>query len=191
MQHRPQDLMPSLALPEKEETSTLVFRLACLPVLTACYYFDTARLDGPPVIGANCCDFLEKMARPARFERATTCLEGRCSIQLSYGRSLKFRYLRVIFSAPRKSYPEIVPRSTKEQLFRSVEHDEIGTTKRQTGTVDADQVSTAFPLCVIGRDFRTVQDCGQAGKKKSEDLELGTRQGQAGRTGAERKNHRS
>jgi integrase len=27
------------------------------------------------------------MARPARFERATTCLEGRCSIQLSYGRN--------------------------------------------------------------------------------------------------------
>ena len=26
------------------------------------------------------------MARPARFERATLCLEGRCSIQLSYGR---------------------------------------------------------------------------------------------------------
>jgi hypothetical protein len=33
--------------------------------------------------------------------------------------------------------------------------------------VGADQVSTAFPLCVIGRDFRTVQDCGQAGTKKS------------------------
>ena len=29
------------------------------------------------------------MVRPARFERATTCLEGRCSIQLSYGRNLK------------------------------------------------------------------------------------------------------
>ena len=27
-----------------------------------------------------------KMARPPRFERGTTCLEGRCSIQLSYGR---------------------------------------------------------------------------------------------------------
>jgi hypothetical protein len=26
--------------------------------------------------------------RPARFERATLCLEGRCSIQLSYGRNL-------------------------------------------------------------------------------------------------------
>jgi hypothetical protein len=26
------------------------------------------------------------MARPARIERATLCLEGRCSIQLSYGR---------------------------------------------------------------------------------------------------------
>ena len=29
----------------------------------------------------------KKMARPARFERTTTCLEGRCSIQLSYGRT--------------------------------------------------------------------------------------------------------
>ena len=27
-----------------------------------------------------------KNLRPARFERATLCLEGRCSIQLSYGR---------------------------------------------------------------------------------------------------------
>jgi uncharacterized membrane protein (UPF0127 family) len=27
-----------------------------------------------------------EMARPARFERTTACLEGRCSIQLSYGR---------------------------------------------------------------------------------------------------------
>ncbi len=27
------------------------------------------------------------MARPPRFERGTLCLEGRCSIQLSYGRS--------------------------------------------------------------------------------------------------------
>ena len=29
------------------------------------------------------------MARPPRFERGTLCLEGRCSIQLSYGRSQK------------------------------------------------------------------------------------------------------
>ena len=27
------------------------------------------------------------MVRPARFERTTACLEGRCSIQLSYGRN--------------------------------------------------------------------------------------------------------
>ena len=28
-----------------------------------------------------------KVARPPRIERGTTCLEGRCSIQLSYGRN--------------------------------------------------------------------------------------------------------
>jgi hypothetical protein len=30
------------------------------------------------------------MARPARLERATLCLEGRCSIQLSYGRAVNY-----------------------------------------------------------------------------------------------------
>src|SRR5213594_4267003 len=29
----------------------------------------------------------KKMARPPRLERGTLCLEGRCSVQLSYGRS--------------------------------------------------------------------------------------------------------
>jgi hypothetical protein len=29
-----------------------------------------------------------EMARPPRLERGTLCLEGRCSIQLSYGRTL-------------------------------------------------------------------------------------------------------
>jgi hypothetical protein len=28
-----------------------------------------------------------EMARPPRLERGTLCLEGRCSIQLSYGRT--------------------------------------------------------------------------------------------------------
>ena len=31
----------------------------------------------------------QKVARPLGFEPRTTCLEGRCSIQLSYGRTLK------------------------------------------------------------------------------------------------------
>jgi hypothetical protein len=31
------------------------------------------------------------MARPARLERATPCLEGMCSIQLSYGRFLSLQ----------------------------------------------------------------------------------------------------
>ena len=30
---------------------------------------------------------MAKLARPPRFERGTLCLEGRCSIQLSYGRN--------------------------------------------------------------------------------------------------------
>ena len=57
--------------------------------------------------------FGPKMARPPRLERGTLCLEGRCSIQLSYGRTLKIRHLRVPFLALRKSCPKIVPRSTK------------------------------------------------------------------------------
>jgi hypothetical protein len=31
---------------------------------------------------------LKRLARPPRFERGTLCLEGRCSIQLSYGRAV-------------------------------------------------------------------------------------------------------
>jgi hypothetical protein len=38
------------------------------------------------------------MARPERFELPTLCFEGRCSIQLSYGRTLPnlshYKYLR-------------------------------------------------------------------------------------------------
>lgn len=87
------------------------------------------------------------------------------------------------FLALRKSYPEIVPRSTKNG--QSVL---LNTTKseRQSDKPNA-WVPTrinGLPLCVIGRDFRTVQDCGQAGKKKLEALEPGPRQCQAGRVGA-------
>ena len=71
---------------------------------------------------------------------------------------------------------QIVPRNrtplNKEWSFRSFEHDETGKTKRQTDRVGADQVPTDLPLCVISRDFRMVQDFGQAGKKKSEDLRV-------------------
>jgi hypothetical protein len=31
-------------------------------------------------------NLLNRMARPERFELPTLCFEGRCSIQLSYGR---------------------------------------------------------------------------------------------------------
>ena len=32
------------------------------------------------------CKLLKRVARPERFELPTLCFEGRCSIQLSYGR---------------------------------------------------------------------------------------------------------
>ena len=51
------------------------------------------------------------MVRPAGFEPTTICLEGRCSIQLSYGRNLMIRYLRVPFPALCPAHPGIVPRS--------------------------------------------------------------------------------
>ena len=35
--------------------------------------------------------------RPARFERATLCLEGRCSIRLSYGRTSYLNIITKIF----------------------------------------------------------------------------------------------
>ena len=34
---------------------------------------------------------MESLATPAGFEPATTCLEGKCSIQLSYGVSARGR----------------------------------------------------------------------------------------------------
>src|SRR5882762_5894100 len=48
-----------------------------------------------------------KMARPPRLERGTLCLEGRCSIQLSYGRSPENQVLlSAVFGAV-----QIVPRN--------------------------------------------------------------------------------
>ena len=34
-------------------------------------------------------NLLKSMARPERFELPTLCFEGRCSIQLSYGRAVE------------------------------------------------------------------------------------------------------
>ncbi len=58
-------------------------RIPNTPVTT----FDTARHASPVVAEAKPSDFLGNLVRPARIERATICLEGRCSIQLSYGRN--------------------------------------------------------------------------------------------------------
>ena len=38
------------------------------------------------MMGTNC-KSLKNMVRPERFELPTLCFEGRCSIQLSYGRA--------------------------------------------------------------------------------------------------------
>jgi|SRR5450631_1524041 hypothetical protein len=52
-----------------------------------------------------------KVARPARFERTTACLEGRCSIQLSYGRNRintagsSSAKVKSIFGKPRRHIP--------------------------------------------------------------------------------------
>ena len=50
----------------------------------------------------------DKMARPLRLERKTLCLEGRCSIQLSYGRPMRVDSKRAttnyqaVFTIPNK-----------------------------------------------------------------------------------------
>jgi hypothetical protein len=43
-----------------------------------------------------------KLARPPRFERGTLCLEGRCSIQLSYGR-FKHTHVNGFYTGHKKS----------------------------------------------------------------------------------------
>jgi hypothetical protein len=49
------------------------------------------------------------MARPARLELATLCLEGRRSIQLSYGRILGYSFDSTKFALPIRHL--ILPRS--------------------------------------------------------------------------------
>ena len=50
------------------------------------------------------------MARPAGVEPTTTCLEGRCSIQLSYGRTKLITSMLLIYKNAQKKplYPYIV-----------------------------------------------------------------------------------
>jgi hypothetical protein len=43
------------------------------------------------------------MVRPERFELPTLWFEAKCSIQLSYGRTLRSHFLRVISLQPRHS----------------------------------------------------------------------------------------
>ena len=71
------------------------------------------------------------MARPGRLELPTLCLEGRRSIQLSYGRNyLIVRYLFAcaqyfwvitLCSDGRRSFPTLVRTVVKVRLARSLE----------------------------------------------------------------------
>src|SRR6267142_4557406 len=57
--------------------------------------------------------FRLEMARPPRLERGTLCLEGRCSIQLSYGRTLHTppeMYFARIRIGGKLNHPELVRR---------------------------------------------------------------------------------
>ena len=51
---------------------------------------------------------IEEMARPARLELATLCLEGRRSIQLSYGRILATDSMYCAYCAHRKSFGSVL-----------------------------------------------------------------------------------
>ena len=78
---------------------------------------------------------LKNVARPGRLELPTLCLEGRCSIQLSYGRALsnlsqlnhlrynllaylrgRFRYIRYNWSRNRVRQSETRPDSVRDLL---------------------------------------------------------------------------
>jgi hypothetical protein len=70
---------------------------------------------------------MAEMVGPARFERATLCLEGRCSIQLSYGPVRLFYQCRrnskrqIIHAAPGKlsvhAYASLARMLGKAKLF--------------------------------------------------------------------------
>ena len=61
--------------------------------------------------------WMAKMARPPRLERGTLCLEGRCSIRLSYGRCSGWVTINARNAAPGKL---IVPRFDSWRVWTDI-----------------------------------------------------------------------
>ena len=67
----------------------------------------TVRSGQPASLGSSSTIPTWELARPAGFEPATSCLEGTCSIQLSYGRAMEWAYVSARSAARPNGRPSI------------------------------------------------------------------------------------